>query len=55
MEEILGATGTWNVDGDDELPSIKPYLFELLQWLEDIKCINSCWLQSKNNLETSGR
>ena len=44
-----------NVDGDDELPSINPNLFDFFQWLKDIKSINTCWLQSKNNLETSGR
>ena len=35
-----------NVDGDDELPSINPNLFEFFQWLKDIKSINTCWLQS---------
>ena len=28
LEEILGATGTWNVDGDYQFPSINPILFE---------------------------
>ena len=55
IEAILGATGTQTVDGDDELPSINPSLFEFFQWLKDIKSITTCWLQSKNNLETSGR
>ena len=32
IEEILGATGTQNVDGDDELPSINPNLFYFFQW-----------------------
>ena len=56
IEEILGATGTLNVDGDDELSSINPNLFYFFfHWVKDIKNINTCWLQSKNNLETSGR
>ena len=49
IEAILGATGTKSVDGDDELPSINAYLFDFFQWLKDIKSINTCWLQSKNN------
>ena len=54
---ILGATGTYIVDGDDELLSINLNLFEFFQWLKDVKSIHvtTCWLQSKNNLETSGR
>ena len=28
IKGILGATGTWNVDGDYELPSINSILFE---------------------------
>ena len=56
IEEILGATGTWkNVDDYDELPTINHNLFDFFQWLKEIKSINTCWLQSENNLETSGR
>ena len=53
--EILGATRTKIIDGDDELPNINPDPFAFFQWLKDIKCINTCWLHSKTNLETSGR
>ena len=31
-------------DGDDELPSINPNLFDFFQWLKDIKSITTCWL-----------
>ena len=53
IEEILGATGTWNVDEDYELPcSINSILFEFFQWFKENKSINTCWLWSQNNLET---
>ena len=55
IEEILGATETWNVDGNYELPSINPTQFDLFQWLNENKSITTCWLWSENNLKTSGR
>ena len=44
IEKTLGATGIWDVDGDNEIPSINPKLFEFLQWLNE----------NKNNMKKIG-